>query len=99
MDNSEDLYVETKEGNISIDQEIVEKYNLKMGTTSPFTDNRIVGEEGEFPLKPFQDEDKEQGLDKVPYDGFSDDGIDQMDHGFELSTSEIIDISQGVDSD
>jgi len=30
--------------------------------------------------------------------GFESDGIDQMENGFELSQSEIIDFSQGLDS-
>lgn len=34
----------------------------------------------------------------MPFQGIRGDGIDQMDNGFELSQSEIIDFSQGVDS-
>ena len=34
----------------------------------------------------------------LPFQGYHDDEIDQMDNGFELSQSEIIDFSQGTDS-
>jgi len=34
----------------------------------------------------------------MPFQGIRGDGVDQMDNGFELSQSEIIDFSQGVDS-
>lgn len=34
----------------------------------------------------------------MPLKGIEGDGVDQMENGFELSQSEIIDFSQGVDS-
>ncbi|HYE68955.1 MAG TPA: hypothetical protein VEA58_10110 [Anaerovoracaceae bacterium] len=34
----------------------------------------------------------------MPVKGIEGDGVDQMENGFELSQSEIIDFSQGVDS-
>ena len=89
-------YLETKNGNILLDHSIIKKYNLRMGTLSPFTGNRIVGRHGRFDLEPI---DNQHGLDEIPEKGFKRDGIFQMDNGFELSTSEIIDISQGEDSD
>jgi hypothetical protein len=93
--NMEDLYLETVKGNLPIDPLIIEKYSLEKGTISPFTHSRIVGKHGEFYLEP---RNKERVSQEIPDEGFPDDGIDQMDHGFELSTSEMIDIAQGVDS-
>jgi hypothetical protein len=95
----EKLYLETPLGVRQIDQAIREKYNLKKGTLSPFTCNRIVGSGGDYPLMPFGKDLCNRGTGRVPFEGFKDDGVDQMDHGAELSTSEILDISQGVDSD
>ena len=52
--------------------------------------------------KPDPDEDSESGILQdfldMPFRGIQSDGVDQMDNGFELSQSEIIDFSQGVDS-
>ncbi|RDU25205.1 hypothetical protein [Anaerosacchariphilus polymeriproducens] len=44
----ERLFVETKQGNIPIDDAIVEKYELKEGTFTPFTHQRIVDKNGNF---------------------------------------------------
>ncbi len=87
----EELYVETKNGNIPIDQNIVEKYDIKKGTLSPFTSSRILGEKGDFVREdpPEERVSLNQG----------DDEIEEMENGFMLSTSEMIDIAQGVDSD
>ena len=38
----EELFIETKEGNFPINQEIAEEYDLEKGTKAPFTGNRIV---------------------------------------------------------
>lgn len=47
-------------------------------------------------------EDSEAAIKKdfleMPSKGLPSDGVDQMENGFEFSTSEIIDFSQGVDS-
>ena len=52
--------------------------------------------------KPPLDKDSEsfirQDFYNMPMKGISSDGVDQMENGFELSQSEIIDFSQGVDS-
>ena len=98
----EDLYLETKNGRERLDDQTVEKYHLEPGTLSPFTQNRIVGENGEYQLKEDPQEDSEvsirQDFNEMPFQGIRGDGVDQMDNGFELSQSEIIDFSQGVDS-
>lgn len=98
----EDLYLETKNGRERLDNQTVEKYHLEPGTLSPFTQNRIVGENGEYQHKEDPEEDSEmsirQDFNEMPIQGIRGDGVDQMDNGFELSQSEIIDFSQGVDS-
>ena len=89
----EELYLETNNGNILIDQNIAKKLNLKKGTMSPFTNNRIVGKNGEYISETVTDKDTEKhGLDG------KEDGIVEMEDGFMVSTSEIIDISHGTDS-
>ncbi|WP_227020102.1 hypothetical protein [Sinanaerobacter chloroacetimidivorans] len=91
----ENLYLETENGNVPLQEEIIEKYHLRKGTKSPFTSNRIVGKNGEFFMEP---DPEYYEYEELKSEGFHDDGIDQMDHGFEVSTSEMIDIAQGVDS-
>lgn len=91
--------IETTEGTQPIGLDMVEKYNLHKGTRSPFTNGRILGEGGDFPAIPFHDLEPIPSIEDVPRDGFHEDEIDTMDHGFEFSTSEMIDFAQGVDSD
>ncbi len=93
------IYLETSSGIMQIDPAIKKKYNLKKGTLSPFTCSRIVGTTGDYPLMPFGEDLSKRGMRKIPFEGFKDDGIDQTEHGAEFSTSEILDISEGVDSD
>ncbi|HZK02622.1 MAG TPA: hypothetical protein VFC96_07155 [Anaerovoracaceae bacterium] len=96
----EKLFLDTPEGNIPIDPTFIEKYNLQKGMRSPFTNDRIVGENGEYFIDPTKAECvRERRKRRLSFDGFRDDGIDDMNHGAELSTSEIIDFSQGTDSD
>ncbi|MGI6732626.1 MAG: hypothetical protein ACOX4J_00325 [Anaerovoracaceae bacterium] len=96
----EELYLEMPNGNVPIDPKFVEKYNLQKGMRAPFSRNRIVGAKGEYFIEPSKQEQvRDRGAKKVPFDGFPDDEIETMDNGFELSTSEIIDFAQGVDSD
>ncbi len=95
----EKLYIETSRGNVPIDREFIEKYNLQKGMNTPFSRDRIVGNNGEFFIDPSQQEHvRAHDTKKVPFDGFPDDEIETMDKGMELSTSEIIDFAQGVDS-
>jgi hypothetical protein len=97
-----ELYLETEHGRERIDEQTVEKYHLESGTLSPFTQNRIVGENGEYRQKDDPDADDEasirQDFDDMPLQGIRGDGLDEMDNGFVMSQSEIIDFSQGVDS-
>lgn len=97
----EHLYLETKNGREPIDEQTVSKYHLEPGSLSPFTQNRIVGENGTM-RHPNSTADGEAAIredfNEMPFQGIRGDGVDQMDNGFEFSQSEIIDFSQGVDS-
>lgn len=98
-----DLFIETKSGSEEISEYIAEKYNLKQGDLSPFTQSRIVGSDGDFQSGDTADNDSEAWIRKdfrqMPENGVPDDEIVHLDNGFEISQSEIIDFSQGVDSD
>lgn len=87
----EELYIETKDGKQKIDNNIVEKYDLKKGTLSPFTREPLVDKFGDFT--------REELPKEVVSLNQGDDEIDEMENGLLLSTSEILDIAQGVDSD
>jgi hypothetical protein len=95
------LFLETEKGNLPIDQGIVDKYHLHKGTRSPFSHDRIIGQNGDYNLELTDKEEASlQGIAKDTMEGrrFSTDGTDNMDNGLAMSTSEIIDFSQGVDS-
>lgn len=98
----EKLYLKTKDGMVSIDQDAVEKYHLEKGSQSPFTQDRIVNQNGEYLQKHDSGKDSEESIrqdfNNMPVQGIEGDGVDQMDNGFQFSQSEIIDFSQGVDS-
>lgn len=87
----EELYIETKNGNLRIDDAFIQKYNLKKGTLSPFTRSRIVGKNGDFHREDLSEE--KESISQV------DDEIKEMENGLMLSQSEMIDIAQGVDSE
>ncbi len=90
----EELFIETPAGHIRIDEEIIKKYHIRKGTLSPFTGSLIVGKDGEFNEKEPARESKE----KHPLEETKEDGIVELDNGIMLSTSEILDISHGADS-
>lgn len=86
----ERLFVETKQGHIPINDDIAEKYELKEGTFTPFTHQRIVDKNGNFI---HEEEEK-----KITSLKNQDDEIKEMENGLMLSTSEMIDIAEGADS-
>lgn len=88
-ESMENLYLETKNGNVPIDPTMVEKYHLKKGVKSPFTNNRIVDKDGDYQV----DIATTKKLNSYP-----DNEIAEMEYGLSLSTSEMIDIAAGVDS-
>jgi hypothetical protein len=97
-----DLYLETKDGRARIDAITAEKYSLEPGDLSPFTQNPIVGRNGEQNSNEAPGTDSEayirQDFNDMPMKGIEGDDVDQMENGFQFSQSEIIDFSQGVDS-
>lgn len=86
----EELFLETQQGKIPIDDAIVEKYDLKEGTYTPFTHQKIVDKNGNFIHE--ETEKKKTSLKN------QDDEIEEMENGLLLSTSEMIDIAEGADS-
>ena len=84
----ENLYIETSSGRLPIKKEIVEKHHLEKGMLSPFTRSRIVGENGEFPSRVSVVKDKDGAMN----------GDMEATENVLLSTSEVIDFSQGEDS-
>jgi hypothetical protein len=90
----EELFLETENGIIPIDPEIVRKYKLEKGSRSPFARSRIVGRNGEYPDRVAESGTKKQWLDEQ-----SEHDIEDIDNGILFSTSEILDLAQGVDSD
>jgi hypothetical protein len=98
----DELYLKVGNKKEPIDQSTAEKYHLESGTLSPFTRKPIVGKDGSYHKNTNPGEDSESSIredfNNMPFQGEKGDGIDGMDNGFELSQSEIIDFSQGVDS-
>jgi len=88
----EELILETEKGNIPINQEIIEKYDLKKGVKSPFTRSRILGKNGDY----FSEKTKEKELKELE-ESPEDDSMETRD-GVKFTTAEILDISSGVDS-
>lgn len=94
-----ELYLELQNGAVKIEDEIIKKYDIKRGAMSPFTRNRIVDENGDFTLDMSLQEDN-NGLAHISEEEQRkiSNGIVELDNGIMLSTSEMIDIAQGVDS-
>jgi len=90
----EEVYIETPNGKYPIEKNIIEKYNLTKGMLSPFSRYRLVDKTGDF-SKP---DTKDKGYIRYVPDEGKEDGLAELDNGILLSTSEMIDISQGADS-
>lgn len=92
-----DLYIKTKNGNIQIDKKLIDKYNIKQGTFSPFSKYKIVTKNGSFINEDIKKIDIP--VSEMPEgEGLADDEIAELPYGAILSDSEIIDFSQGTDS-
>ena len=89
----ENLYIETNNGNIPIDKNVQKKYNLEKGTITPFTGERIVGENGDF-KKGKYNEDEKKTLDNI----VKEEGVVENEDGVMMTQAEIIDFSHGADS-
>ena len=93
MDDQE-LFVNI-EGNLyKLDPVIVRKYNLKKGSRTPMTGYPIVDAAGDGYKKPQEDQEK-----KAFHNPKEDSDPESLDNGMVLSTAEMIDISQGADSE
>lgn len=84
------LYIETENGNMPIDNEITQKYNLQKGNKSPFTGYRIVDKYGDYSVQNQPEEIHDLSN--------HEDEIKDLENGLQLSTSEMFDIADGVDS-
>lgn len=88
------VFLKTKTGTYPIDPVIAEKYGLRPGMASPFTQGAIVDENGQVPA---EEDVKAQNLEGSQGELINDE-IAEIDNSLSLSQSEIIDFSQGVDS-
>jgi hypothetical protein len=84
----ERLYIEKDNHRVPISEDIIEKYNLKKGMYTQYTKSRIVDEKGDFTMPEKQEKDKPE---------INEDQV--ILNNADLTVSEIIDFSQGVDSD
>lgn len=84
----EELFLETQNGRTRIDPAMVQKFNLKKGSRSPFLSGRIVGANGEYPDLEIQNKDDKLTKRKENLES----------ENVMLTQSEIIDFSQGADS-
>lgn len=89
----EELYIETENGKFKLDEEIIKKYNIRMGTKSPFNGYRIVGPNNEYPelAEDGKGEEKEDHNLETEY------GMVDLDNDIVMSQSEMIDIARGTD--
>lgn len=95
-----ELYLQTDNELVLIDPKLIEKYNLKEGSLSPFSRQRVVDKNGYYPKINKDDKDKtDTDVSQMPEgEGVDDDEIAEFENGQILSQSEIIDFSQGTDS-
>lgn len=89
----EKLFLELNDDRVPLSEDMVQKYDLKKGMYSPFTRNRIVNEKGDFIVEKHK---KDETFEKQEVNKALE---SEMQETFDLSTSEILDISEGVDSD
>lgn len=88
------VLLKTKAGIYPIDPAIAEKYNLMPGVASPFTGGIIVDQNGQVPTPEQAKAPSLEGTEGELANG----EIAEIDNALTLSQSEIIDFSQGVDS-
>ena len=88
------VYLKTKAGIHPIDPAVAEKYHLKPGTVAPFTGGMLVDQSGQAPAP---EQAKAPSLEGTQGELINDE-IAEIDNALTLSQSEIIDFSQGTDS-
>ena len=79
------LFVSTEQGDIPIEPEIAEKYNLKKGAKTPFSDYIIVDKNGDATPEPSKEEPPEEPA-------------EEKDEGIIFTTAEVLDFAAGADS-
>lgn len=93
-----ELFLKTDEELLPIEEEIVDKYNLKNIKLSPFTRLFVVDKNGNI-LNYDEKATSSPGVDEMPEgEGLEDDQIVEFSLGEIMSQSEIIDFSHGTDS-
>ena len=81
----EELFLKMQDGIIPLNHDMISKYKLKEGTLSPFSNCRIVNKNGNFNME------KQEKTKKTIESQVADTVV--------FTTSEAIDIAQGVDSE
>ncbi|MDW5298570.1 MAG: hypothetical protein SA378_00295 [Sedimentibacter sp.] len=96
-----ELFLNTSQGLVPIEENIIEKYNLTEGKISPFSRLWIVNKNGSTIDTMAENETSSPGVDEMPAgEGLEDDEIVEFSEtGAIMSQSEIIDFSHGTDSD
>ena len=78
----DELFVATEQGNIPIEPKVAEKYSLKKGMKTPFTNELIVNQNGDATPEPPKKEKLEE----------------PDDADIVLTTAEALDFAAGADS-
>lgn len=96
-----ELFLKTEHGLQSIDEKIIEKYNLSEGKISPFSRCEIIDKNGNLEINKHYEGTPSPGLDEMPEgEGLDNDEIEELSETHViLSQSEIIDFSHGTDSE
>ncbi|WMJ78850.1 MULTISPECIES: hypothetical protein [unclassified Sedimentibacter] len=96
-----ELFLKTEHGLQSIDEKLIEKYDLVEGKIAPFSRYWIVDKNGSMGIDDPSDDTSSPSPDEMPAgEGAEDDEIVEFsDTGAILSQSEIIDFSHGTDSE
>lgn len=82
----ENLFIKTGTGNIPLPQKIIQKYKLEKGMVSPFSGCPIVGANNDFPSRTYAAKNSKEDTMRADTEDVT------------LSTSEIIDFAEGMDS-
>ena len=95
-----ELFLKTENGLIPLDEKMIEKYSLAEGRKSPFTRYYVVNKTGKYKFDS-EKETSSPGKDQMPAgEGAEDDEIVEFSEtGAILSQSEILDFSEGTDSE
>lgn len=97
----QELFLKTEKGLVPLDDNVVKKYNLKAGKISPFSRMWIVDKDGNVASHGHYEGTSSPKPEEMPEgEGLEDDEIIEFkETGAILSQSEILDFSEGTDSD